>query len=86
MDLLYMDIACIKDWVRSKITHYNSLELVEIRVRLVDYNKYCNVGYVWFDVNRIPSVKWMQGKVNSHKENEIQVFGSAMENSSENDL
>ena len=86
MDLLYMDIACLKNWVWSKITHYNSLELVEIRVRLVDYNKYCNVGCVWFDVNRIPSVKWMQGKVNSHKENEIQVFGSAMENSLENDL
>ena len=28
----------------------------------------------------------MQGKVNSHKENEIRVFGSAMENSPENDF
>ena len=43
-------------------------------------------GCVWFDVNRIPSVKWMQGKMNSCKENEIQVFGSAMENSLENDF
>ena len=28
----------------------------------------------------------MQGKVNSSKENEIQVFGSVMENSLENDF
>ena len=28
----------------------------------------------------------MQGKMNSHKENEIQVFGSVMENSPENNF
>ena len=28
----------------------------------------------------------MQGKVNFHKENEIRMFGSAMENSSENNF
>ena len=28
----------------------------------------------------------MQGKVNSHKENEIRIFGFAMENSLENDF
>ena len=44
------------------------------------------LGYVCFNVNWIPSVKWMQGKVNSHKENEIRVFGCAMENSPENDF
>ena len=44
------------------------------------------LGSVWFNVNRIPRVKWMQGKVNSRKENEIQVFGYAIENSLKNDF
>ena len=39
-----------------------------------------------FKVNQILSVKWMQEKVNFCKENEIQVFGCAMENSPENDF
>ena len=41
---------------------------------------------IWFNVNQILSVKWMQEKVNSCKENEIQVFGCAMKNSPENDF
>ena len=44
------------------------------------------LGCVWFDVNRILSVKLIQGKMNSRKESEIRVFGSAMENSPENDF
>ena len=45
-----------------------------------------NLGCIWFDVNRIPSVKWMQGKMNSHKEIKIRTFGCAMENSPKNDF
>ena len=45
-----------------------------------------NLGCVWFNVNRILSVKCMHGKVNFLKENKIQVFGCAMENSPENNF
>ena len=39
------------------------------------------LGCVWFDINRIPSVKQMQRKMNFYKEIKIWAFGSAMENS-----
>ena len=44
------------------------------------------LGCVWLYVNWILSAKWMQGKMNSRKENEIRVFGSTMENNSKNDF
>ena len=41
---------------------------------------------IWFNVNQILSVKWMQEKVNFCKKNEIRVFGCAMKNSPKNDF
>ena len=54
--------------------------------RRIEIRRHCIWGCVWFDVNRIPSVKWMQGKLNSRKEIKIQAFGCAMENSLENNF